>query len=220
MLCKSITIYHKLHSTMNLLDFLGTETTAPTQQDVSSFRHGTYITIKHNTLDVDEIKAEFGKLYRILFHRIKGVKANPRDQQTGNKFPLEKSFESSTKRALPMMVSTIERRETKKGTVFISHHYLYGAHWGINASEDAVFAADIEKLTRYYLNTVDMKGKNFLVQPVGQCDEQANDKVTDSTLFSYMKNYDLDEDEATLMSHLIGLKKPKMKYAFTYSHME
>ena len=63
---------------MNIVETFLKETKK--QERTTSFKHGTYIIMRHNTMDSDKIIEDFKNIYSLTYQLIKGVKVNQLQQ--------------------------------------------------------------------------------------------------------------------------------------------
>lgn len=214
-----------MNSLENLL--FGDSTTIPAK--VSEYVNGAYFMLRHNTTDIAKIKGEFSKIYHLIYQQFKGVKAPHDSVRSTTRVPVPKFIDSCVKQHQPLMVSTMELSGKNDNTI-ISHHYLYGTSWYLkNENDDDQFTEDIEKLLRNYMTTVNREGNNFLIQPVGNKDNQAIDRNNDQTISRYIRTVSLrdeiidepdEETEDNLIIYFNKLRHPRSQYALFYSFIK
>ena len=213
---------------MNTLEHLLFDASASQPVEDSQFTYGAYFMLRHNTTSPRPILDEIPEIYKKVFQEIKGVKVADTSFASSPRVPLDKHISVSVKKKNPVMVSTLELKQAHEKEVIVSHHFLYGTHWYLKTEkQDRLFSFNLNSMLRNYLTTVDRKGNNFLIQPVGSKEEQSIDRNTDDTISKFVRCMEIDDDvwddpdsetEDNLIMFFNKMLHPPMKFALIYSY--
>lgn len=184
----------------------------------TDYKYGTYITLRHSTSDANEVIQDIQKIYLLSYQLIKGIKITSSDTYTTPRVPVPSRIEKSIETRQPLMVSSLQQKTSKTGTVLFSHHYLYGGHWSINHESDVEYLNDLLAAIPNYIGTVSKSPKNILIQPVGIREEQELDRPNDESFYGYITNYVNDKEEDTLLTQMVKQSPTGLKFALHYSY--
>ena len=201
---------------MNIVETFLKETKK--QERTTSFKHGTYIIMRHNTMDSDKIIEDFKNIYSLTYQLIKGVKVNQDNIRSTPRVPAPGRVNRSVETQSPLMVSSVEQKFNGNKSAIMSHHYLYGGQWSLNHNSDEEYAEELKMALPHYIGTMDKSSRNILIQPVGITEEQILDRTSDDTLHDYISSYLNDSDEDCLLTQMVKQSMPGLKYALYYSY--